>query len=276
MGLARYQMYPDGITRRLPVASLFARCSDTSCIVQNTAECNLAQKIIFSVPSHLCTGSTRSWWMIMSLWRDTWVTVDNPHIIPLAAARGRDQHTPSTGAGSWFTCLPQISCVASDKALSLPAPHEPFLFSIPGPFYPFRLHSLLHLVHSKKASCYQALLLGGHQPLCPAEEVTQRSKRLQTNLSLQLPQFLPSICQFDNGDFQIKVQSYRKKEKIILILKIGLKHHVLHYQYFFCWVFTLFKCKGFWFLLCRKVFCAVKLLVSVYLTGVCEKSTFFI
>lgn len=101
-------MWPDGNIRWLPVASLFVRCSDTSCIVQNTAECHLAQKIGFSLPSHLWTRSTRSWWMIMSLWRDTWVTVDNPHIIPLAAVRGRgteiSTHPPQAPAAGSPTC----------------------------------------------------------------------------------------------------------------------------------------------------------------------------
>lgn len=102
----------------------------------------------------------------------------------------------------------------------------------------------------------------------------QRSKRLQTNLPLQLWQLLPLICQFDNGDLQVKLQSHRKKEETILTLKIGLKRHISHYQYFFCWVFTLFKCKYFWFLLCRKVFHVVTFGFS--LANGCEKSTFFI
>ena len=105
MGLAKYQVYPDGITRWHPVSSLFARCSDTSCFVQKTAECHLAQKIIFSLPSHLWTRSTRSWWMITSLWRDTWVTVDNSHIIALAASQGRGTETS--------THLPQVPAAGS-------------------------------------------------------------------------------------------------------------------------------------------------------------------
>ena len=57
-------------------------------------------------------------------------------------------------------------------------------------------------------------------------------------------------------------------------LRTGLKHHVSHYQYFFCWVFTSFECKDFWFLLCREAFRVVTFGFS--LANGCEKSTFFI
>lgn len=178
MGFARYQRYPGSVTKWFSFSSLFARWSDTSCFVQNTAECCLAQKIgVFSAKSQW-THPTRSWWMIMSLWRDTWVTADNSDISVLASwGRVTEISTPPPQ-------VPMAVSPESHKFLVWPQTMHPGSHHIPC------LHSFLSfppVIPTTSCTLGEDLVPSGpgfcgHVPGCPAEEVMQRRGFRQTTL----------------------------------------------------------------------------------------------
>lgn len=128
---------------------------------------------VFFPAESLWTHSARIWWMIMSVWRDTWMTADNSCIIEL---------------NSWGRVteisIPQVPVAGSPehhKFLVWPQTMQPGSHHIPFP------HSFLSFPSAISiTSCTlgdQALFFWGDGPGCPVEEVMQRCFR-QTILFL--------------------------------------------------------------------------------------------
>lgn len=224
-----------------------------------------AKDQFFSLLSQLWTCSTRSWWMIMSLWRDTWVTVDN-HRLGSFLGRGTEVSTHP----------PQAPVAGSPACHKYPVwlwtTHPASQHLVNPSFSPFLVLLILSIC------TLHCILYTGRRPRairpCSWVEIihTAQQKRSCREVRDFRRTFLFSssnCCPW----FASLIMVQRKKEETTLTLMTGLKHGT-HYQYFFCLVFTLFKCTDFWFLLCRKLFRVVTFGFS--LANGCEKSTFFI